>query len=88
MHCKQADSAILKLLLVQASMGQIYLIAIQTYVVIMRFCRDMGLSQIAFCRDYTLFWVCFVQTFTQTLRILLRFCADICPKKWLLTSLF
>ena len=40
MHCKQADSAILKLLLVQASMGQIYLIAIQTYVVIMRFCRS------------------------------------------------
>ena len=84
MHCKQADSAILKLLLVQASMGQIYLITKQTYVVITRFCRDMGyvaftrvLSQIAFCRKHALFWVCFVQTFCQTLGILLRFCADI-----------
>ena len=34
------------------------------------------------CRDNAFFWVCFVQTFTQTLRILLRFCADICPKNW------
>ena len=72
MHCKQADSAILKLLLVQASMGPIYFITKQTYVVITRFCRDMGyvvaftrvLSQIAFCCDYAICWVCFVQTFT------------------------
>ena len=42
MHCKQADSAILKLLLVQASMGQIYLFTKQTYVMITRLCCDMG----------------------------------------------
>ena len=42
MHCKEADSAILKLLLVQASMGQIYLFTKQTYVMITRLCRDMG----------------------------------------------
>ena len=34
MHCKQADSAILKLLLVQASMGQICLITKQIYVLL------------------------------------------------------
>ena len=39
------------------------------------------------CRDNAFFWVCFVQTFTQTLRILLRFCADICPKNWPLRPL-
>ena len=39
------------------------------------------------CREYAFFWVCFVQTFTQTLRILLRFCADICPKNWRLRPL-
>ena len=62
MHCKQADSAILKLLLVQGSMGQIYFITKQTYVVITCFCRNMGyvaftriLSQIGFCREYALF---------------------------------
>ena len=32
------------------------------------------------CRECASFWVCFVQTFNQTLRTLLRFCADICPK--------
>ena len=68
MHCKQADSAILKLLLVQASMGQIYLITKQTYVVIMRFCRDMG--NVAFTRlllRIRAVWGLFVQTFTQIL---------------------
>ena len=66
MNCKQADSAnaILKLLLVQASMGQLYLITKQTYVVITRSFEFVGP----------------VQTFCETLRILLRFCADICPK--------
>ena len=62
-------------------MGQIYLIAIQTYVVIMRFCRDMGLSQIAFCRDYTLFWVCFVQTFTQDIEDFTQILCRYLPKK-------
>jgi len=68
---------------------------ISIIVVITRFCRDMCfvaftpvLSRIEFCREYALFWVCFVQTFTQTLTILLRFCADICTKNWLLASLF
>ena len=46
MHCKQADSAILKLLLLQASMERIYFITKQTHVVIMHFCRDMGLCRI------------------------------------------
>ena len=94
MHCKQADSAILKLLLVQASMRQIYFISKQTYVVITCFCRNMGyvaftriLSQIAFCHEYALFWFCFVQTFTQTFRIWLRFCADIWTKNWRLRPL-
>ena len=45
------------------------------------------LSRIRFCRQYALILVCFVQTFTQTLRILLRFCADICPKNWSLRPL-
>ena len=45
------------------------------------------LSQIRFCREYVFFWVCFVQTLTQTLRILLRFCVDICPKNWRLRPL-
>jgi len=45
------------------------------------------LSQIRLCREYALIWVCFVQTFTQTLRFLLRFCADICPKNWPLRPL-
>ena len=94
MHCKQADSAILKLLLVQGSMGQIYFITKQTYVVITCFCRNMGyvaftriLSRIAFCHEYALFWFCFVQTFTQTFRIWLRFCADIWTKNWQLRPL-
>ena len=94
MHCKQADSAILKLLLVQGSMGQIYFITKQTYVVITCFCRNMGyvaftriLSRIAFCHEYALFWFCFVQTFTQTFRIWLRFCADIWTKNWRLRPL-
>ena len=52
MHFKQADSAILKLLLVQASMGQIFLITKQTYVVITRFCRDTGyVALTCFCRE-------------------------------------
>ena len=94
MHCKQADSAILKLLLVQGSMGQIYFITKQTYVVITCFCRNMGyvaftriLSRIAFCHEYALFWFSFVQTFTQTFRIWLRFCADIWTKNWRLRPL-
>ena len=45
-------------------------------------CNYALLSRIRFCRQYALISVCFVQTFTQTLRILLRFCADICPKNW------
>ena len=94
MYCNQADSAILKLSLVQASMRQIYFISKQTYVVITCFCRNMGyvaftriLSRIAFCHKYALFWFCFVQTFTQTFRIWLRFCADIWTKNWRLRPL-
>ena len=45
------------------------------------------LSRIRFCCEYALFLICFVQTFTQTLRILLRFCADICSKNWPLRPL-
>ena len=45
------------------------------------------LSRIRFCRQYALILVCFVQTFTQTLRILLKFFADICPKNWSLRPL-
>ena len=74
MHYKQADSAILKLLLVQASMRRMYFISKQTYVVITCFCRNMGyvaftriLSQIAFCHEYALFWFCFVQTLLRHL---------------------
>ena len=37
------------------------------------------LSRIGFVAN-TRFFGCLVQTFTQTLRILLRFCADICTK--------
>ena len=62
MYCNQAGSAILNLSLVHASMEQIYFIIKQTYVVITLFCSGMGyvpftriLSQIAFCREYTLF---------------------------------
>ena len=62
MYCNQADSAILKLTLVQASMEQIYLVTKQTYVVITLFCRGIGyvpftrvLSGIAFCREYAVF---------------------------------
>ena len=53
-----------------------------------RLCRIYALlSRIRFCRIYAFFRVCFVQTFTQTLRILLRFCADICPINWPLRPL-
>ena len=60
MYCNQADSAILELSFVQASMEQIYCITKQTYVMITLFCRGMGyvtriLSWIAFCRQYALF---------------------------------
>ena len=67
---------------------QIYFITKQTYVVITHFCCDMGMSHLrAFCREYVLFWVCFVQTFTQTFRIWLRFCADVWTKNWRLEPL-
>ena len=64
------------------------LITRQTFVVITCFWRDMGyVAFTRFCRESgfvanTRFFGCLVQTFTQTLRILLRFCADICPKNW------
>ena len=32
--------------------------------------------------SHWIFFGCLVQTFTQTLRILLRFCSDICQKYW------
>ena len=90
MHCKQADSA-MKLWCFNETNN---FISKQTYVVITCFCRNMGyvaftriLSQIAFCHEYALFWFCFVQTFTQTFRIWLRFCADICTKNWRLRPL-
>ena len=35
-----------------------------------------------FCRKYAPFWLCFVQTFTETFSIWLRFCADIWTKNW------
>ena len=90
MHCKQADSA-MKLWCFNETNN---FISKQTYVVITCFCRNMGyvaftriLSRIAFCHKYALFWFCFVQTFTQTFRIWLRFCADICTKNWRLRPL-
>ena len=62
MYCNQADSAILKLSFVQASMEQIYCITKQTYVAMTLLCRGMGyvsftrvMSWIAFCRQYALF---------------------------------
>ena len=64
------------------------LITRQTFVVITCFWRDMGyVAFTRFCRESgfvanTRFFGCLVQTFTQTLRILLRYCADICPKNW------
>jgi len=50
MYCNQADSAILKLSFVQASMEQIYFITKHTYVVITLFCRGMGYLR-EFCRE-------------------------------------
>ena len=88
MYCNQADSAILKLSFVQASMEQIYCITKQTYVVITIFCRGMG--YVPFTRILSptrAFWVCFVQTFTQTFVIWLRFCADIWTKNRRLAAL-
>ena len=51
------------------------------YVAFTRFCRESGFVA------NTRFFLCLVQTFTQTLKILLRFCADICSKNWLLGPL-
>ena len=51
------------------------------YVTFTRFCRESGFVA------NTRFFGCLVQTFTQTLGILLRFCAVICPKNWLLGPL-
>ena len=45
------------------------------------------LSQIGFLSRIRGFCVCFVQTFTQTFRIWLRFCADIWTKNWRLRPL-
>ena len=42
MYCNQADSAILELSFVQASMEQIYCITKQTYVMITLLCLGMG----------------------------------------------
>ena len=46
------------------------------------------LSQNGFRCKYAPFWVCLVQTFTQTFRIWLRFCADIWTKNRRLAALF
>merc|ERR1712032_776343 len=60
----------------------------QTNVVIACFWRDMGyVAFTRFCCESgfvanTRFFLCLVQTFAQTLKILLRFCADICSKNW------
>ena len=69
MHCKQADSAILKLLLFQASMERRYFITKQTHVVIMHFCRDMGL-----CRIYAHFVANRILSLIRA--VLGLFCAD------------
>ena len=117
MHCKQADVAILKILLYGFNsetwlVGWLVGVGIfaaftklkwdkctwfyhktdlcGNYVHLARhgLCRIYALlSRIRFCREYALFWVYFVQTFTQTSRILLRFCADVCTQNWPLTSL-
>ena len=52
------------------------------------FCWEYALlSQNGFRCKYAPFWVCLVQTFTQTFRIWLRFCADIWTKNRRLTAL-
>ena len=52
------------------------------------FCWEYALlSQNGFHCKYAPFWVCLVQTFTQTFRIWLRFCADIWTKNRRLTAL-
>ena len=52
------------------------------------FCWEYTLlSQNRFHCKYTPFWVCLVQTFTQTFRIWLRFCADIWTKNQRLAAL-
>ena len=52
------------------------------------FCWEYALlSQNGFHCKYAPFWVCLVQTFTQTFRIWLRFCADIWTKNRRLAAL-
>ena len=52
------------------------------------FCWEYALlSQNGFRCKYAPFWVCLVQTFTQTFRTWLRFCADIWTKNRRLASL-
>jgi len=97
MYCNQTDSAILKLSFVKASMEsmeQIYCITKQTL------CGDYSLmSWHGLCPIYSrfvanrnlapirAFRVCFVQTFTQTFRIWLRFCTDTWTKNRRLAAL-
>ena len=73
MHCKQADSVILKLLLAQASMEKIYFITKQTYVAIMHSCRPVAFTRILSLICAVLGWFCAnvyadIKDLTQILR--------------------
>ena len=76
-YCNKADSAILKLSFVQASMEQIYCITKQTYVVITLFCCGMG-HLLAFRRELH---------FVANTRFLGLFCADFYADIWDLTQI-
>ena len=112
MHCKQADSATLKYLLLEFSLNNLFMVKCMVfmhrwccrdhanyYMSKLQFDKYALLSRKGFCWEYALlsqngfhckyapFWVCLVQTFTQTFRIWLRFCADIWTKNRRLASL-
>ena len=112
MHCKQADSATLKYLLLEFSLNNLFMVKCMVfmhrwccrdhanyYMSKLQFDKYALLSRKGFCWEHALlsqngfhckyapFWVCLVQTFTQTFRIWLRFCADIWTKNRRLTAL-
>ena len=77
MYCNQADSAILKLSLVHASMEQIYFITKQTYVVAFVVAWDTSHLR-AFYRE---------SHFVENTRFLGLFCADFYADIWDLTQI-
>ena len=100
MHCKQADSATLKYLLLEFYVNNLFMVKCMVfmhrwccrdhanyYMSKLQFDQSAVLSQNGFGCKYAAFWVYLVQTFTQTFRIWLRFCADVWTKNWRLASL-